>query len=99
MFLEALNFIAIPLVIAVIECAIFAVVLGKAGLPRWTAVFPFVPVACLVGIYLAGGWIAFYEVLGPIPLVIPIYQLLMVLIGFIPLFILATVRWPSVLSR
>jgi hypothetical protein len=99
LLLEALNFIAIPLVMAVIQTVLFALILRKAGLPRWTALFPFVPVFSQIGIYLGGGWITFYEVLGPIPWVIPLYQILMVLIAFIPLFVLAMSRWPATAQR
>ena len=94
MLIEAFNFIAIPLVMAVIQFALFTLILRKAGLPRWTALFAFVPVFSQIGIYLGGGWITFYEVLGPIPLIIPLYQILMVLIAFIPMFVLAIARWP-----
>jgi len=93
--LEALNFIAMPLVFAVISAVLFALVLGKAGFARWPALLAFVPVALQIGIYFAGGWIAFYEVMGPLPLAVPLFQLVMFAIGFVPLFILAFVRWPA----
>lgn len=96
---EALNFIAIPLVIAVIQCLLFAAILRKAGLPRWSALFTFVPVISQVGIYFGGGWISFYEVLGPIPLIIPLYQVVMALISFIPLFVIVMARWPVTAQR
>jgi hypothetical protein len=99
LLLEILNFIAIPLVMAVIQLVFFALILAKAGVPRWTALFAFVPVFSQIGIYLGGGWITFYEVLGPIPWVIPLYQILMVLIAFISLFVLAIARWPVAAQR
>ncbi|WP_298857318.1 hypothetical protein [uncultured Sulfitobacter sp.] len=96
---EAFNFIAIPFVIAVIQFVLFASILRKAGLPRWTSLFTFVPVFSQIGIYLGGGWITFYQVLGPIPLVIPLYQIAMVLISFVALFVLVFARWPVVATR
>ena len=96
---EAFNFIAIPFVIAVIQFVLFAMILCKAGLPRWTSLFVFVPVFIQIGIYLGGGWITFYEVLGPIPIVIPRYQILMVMIAFVPLFVLVMARWTVVAQR
>ena len=84
---------------AVIQFVLFALILRKAGLRRWTAMFPFVPVFSQIGIYLGGGWITFYEVLGPIPWVIPLYQIFMVLIAFIPLFVLAMSPWPVAVQR
>lgn len=99
MLLEALNVIAIPLVVAVIQFVLFGMTLAKAGLPRWTSMFVVVPVLSQIGIYLGGGWITFYQVLEPIPLGIPLYQLGMVLIASIPLFVLAFARWPVSLSR
>ncbi len=84
---------------AVIQLVFFALILAKAGVPRWTALFAFVPVFSQIGIYLGGGWITFYEVLGPIPWVIPLYQILMVLIAFISLFVLAIARWPVAAQR
>lgn len=99
MIAEAFNFIAIPLVVAVMQFVLFAMILRKAGLPRWTSLFVFVPVFSQIGIYLGGGWITFYQVLGPIPLVIPLYQIIMVLIAFIPLFVLVMARWPVAAQR
>ena len=99
MLLEALNFIAIPLVMAVIQFVLFAIILRKAGLPRWTSSFAFIPVFSQIGIYLGGGWITFYEVLGPIPWVIPLYQIVMMLIAFVPMFVLARARWPVSAQR
>ena len=96
---EAFNFIAIPFVIAVIQFVLFAMILRKAGLPRWTSLLVFVPAFSQIGIYLGGGWITFYEVLGPIPMVIPLYQILMVMIAFVPLFVLVMARWTVVAQR
>jgi len=96
---EAFNFIAIPFVIAVIQCLLFIAILGKAGLPRWTAFFPFVPILAQVGIYYGGGWISFYEVLGPIPFSITLYPVVMALISFIPLFVIVFARWPAAVQR
>lgn len=96
MLLEALNFIAVPLVIAVIQCVLFWIILGRVGLPRWAAFLPFVQIVSLIAIYILGGWMGQYEMFSGIPAVIPLYQLLMVLIGFVPLFALAFARWPLI---
>ena len=95
MLLEALNFIAVPLVIAVIQVVLFWIILERAGLPRWTAMLPFVQIFSLIGIYISGGWMGLYEMFAGAPFAIPLYQLVMVLIGFVPLFVLAFARWPS----
>lgn len=96
---EAFNFIAIPFVIAVIQWLLSAAILGKAGLPRWLSFFPFVPIIAQVGIYFGGGWISFYEVLGPIPFSITLYPLVMALISFIPLFVVVFTRWPVTVEK
>lgn len=99
LLIEVFSFIAIPFVVAVIQFVVFSIILSKAGLPRWTSLFTFVPVISQVGIYFGGGWISFYEVLGPIPFIIPLYQILMVLIAYIPLFVIASARWPVTAQR
>lgn len=94
MLIEALNFIAMPLVIAVVQCVLFWIILGRAALPRWTAFLSFVQVISLIGIYISGGWMSLYQLFAGVPMVIPLYQLVMVLIGLVPLFLLAFARWP-----
>ena len=96
MLLEALNFIAVPLVIAVIQCVLFWIILGRVGLPRWAAFLTVVQIVSPIAIYISVGWMGLYEMFSGIPAVIPLYQLLMVLIGFVPLFALAFARWPLI---
>jgi hypothetical protein len=91
---EILNFIAVPLVIAVVQFSLFMIILKRAGLSGWTAYLSFVQVLWLIGIYISGGWMALYEALASLPMVIPLVQLVMVVIGFVPLFVLAFARWP-----
>ena len=52
-------------------------------------------IVSLIGIYISGGWMGLYELFSGIPAAISLYQLLMVLIGFVTLFVLAFARWPS----
>jgi hypothetical protein len=54
-----------------------------------------VQIVSLIGIYISGGWMGLYELFSGIPAAISLYQLLMVLIGFVTLFVLAFARWPS----
>ncbi|UWR23691.1 hypothetical protein [Sulfitobacter sp. S190] len=97
MLAEILNFVAMPLVFAVVQAVLFFVIMGRAGqigAVRLWSLAPFLPVLAMIGIYIAGGWITFYQVLDPIPFAVPLYQLFMALVGFIPVFVLAFGRWP-----
>lgn len=92
MLLESLNFIAVPAAIAVVQIGLYLAILPKFGISGLWACTPLVPILAMVGIFIGGGWISFYSLLGPIPGAVPSYQFIMAMISFIPLMIVAARR-------